>query len=84
MINTKYSKQKDVPSEPQQKFFQRFASAANRGHKGTYYTKGANQPKKGGSGGGSGGSGGGGGPKKTVAKVWALKRDPATKVTNNF
>ena len=81
MIGTKYARQKDVPSEPQQKFFQRFASAANRGHKGTYYTKGANQPKKGS---GGGGGGGGGGPKKAVAKVWALKRDSATKVTNYF
>jgi len=28
-------------SEPQQNYFKRFASAANRGHSGTYYRKGA-------------------------------------------
>jgi hypothetical protein len=40
---SKYAKQKDTPTLPQQNFFARFASAANRGMKGSYYNKGANQ-----------------------------------------
>jgi cell division control protein 6 len=43
IISSKYAKQKDTPTIPQQTFFSRFASAANRGSKGTYYNKGANQ-----------------------------------------
>ena len=46
-VASKYSKQKDTPTEPQQKFFTRFASAANRGTKGSYYNKGANQGNQG-------------------------------------
>ena len=40
---SKYAKQKDTPPLPKQNFFARFASAANRGAKGSYYNKGANQ-----------------------------------------
>jgi len=40
---TKFARQRDTPTEPQQKFFKRFASAANRGHSGSYYRKGANE-----------------------------------------